>query len=82
MGLAETSFNISFPGEMMVTMMRRGLDYEAKKNALIHGGYEETLRKWQEIKESVDIDEMGLTSDEMFAVICYTLEKPPVYRYV
>lgn len=82
MGLAEHSFNVSFPGEMMVTMMRRGLDYEAKKNALIHGGYEETLKKWQQIKDTLgNIDNIGLTKDEIYAIICYTLQKPPVYRY-
>ncbi|XP_031565217.1 uncharacterized protein LOC116300481 [Actinia tenebrosa] len=82
MGLSEHSFSVSFPGEMMVTMMRRGLDYEAKKNALIHGGYEATLKKWQQIKDTLgNIDNIGLTNDEIYVVICYTLEKPPVYRY-
>lgn len=50
MGLAESSFTVSFPGEIMVTMMRRGLEYEGKKNALIQAGYQETLKKmvWSE----------------------------------
>ena len=82
MSLAEHSFSVSYPGEMMVTVMRRGLDYEAKKNALIHAGYEQTLIKCQQIEDSlVNIDNIGLTNDEIYAVICYTLEKPPVYRY-
>lgn len=83
MGLAESSFTVSFPGEIMVTMMRRGLEYEGKKNALIHAGYEETLKKWLEARETIEanLGRSGLTKDEIFAVICYTLEKPPVYRH-
>lgn len=83
MGLAESSFAVSFPGEIMVTMMRRGLAYEGKKNALIHAGYEEAMKKWPQMKETLEINSgrAGLTDDEIFAVICYTLENPPVYRY-
>ena len=83
MGLAESSFAVSFPGEIMVTMMRRGLAYEGKKNALIHAGYEEAMKKWPQMKEILEINSgrAGLTDDEIFAVICYTLENPPVYRY-
>ena len=83
MGLAENSFTVSFPGEIMVTMMRRGLEYEGKKNALIHAGYEETLRKWYEARGTIEanLGRAGLTKDEIFAIICYTLEKPPVYRH-
>lgn len=83
MSLAESSFNISFPGEMMVKMMGRGLDYEAKKNALINAGYAATLTKWEEIKAKnlLNLEELGLTENEVYAVICYTLEKPPVYRF-
>ena len=83
MGLAEKCFSLSFPGEVMVKMMKRGLDYEARKNALIHAGYQETLRRWQESKDSfvARLGKTGLTDDEVFAVICYTLESPPVYRY-
>ena len=67
----------------MVTMMRRGLAYEGKKNALIHAGYEEAMKKWPQMKETLEINSgrAGLTDDEIFAVICYTLENPPVYRY-
>ena len=83
MGLAESSFAVSFPGEIMVTMMRRGLAYEGKKNALIHAGYEEAMKKWPKMKETLEINSgrAGLTDDEIFAVICYTQENPPVYRY-
>ena len=83
MGLAESSFAVSFPGEIMVTMMRRGLAYEGKKNALINAGYEEAMKKWPQMKETLEINSgrAGLTDDEIFAVICYTLENPPVYRY-
>lgn len=83
MGVSENSFTLSFPGEIMVTMMRRGLEYEGKKNALIHAGYEETLKKWEEKKELIqaELGRAGLTNDEIFAIICYTLEKPPVYRH-
>ncbi|KAL9952450.1 hypothetical protein ACROYT_G039709 [Oculina patagonica] len=83
MGLAENSFTVSFPGEMMVKMMGRGLEYEGKKNALIHAGYEATLKKWEETKHKIEdnLGRAGLTQDEIFAVICYTLEKPPVYRH-
>jgi len=83
MGLAESSFIASFPGEIMVTVMGRGLDYEGKKNALIHAGYEETLKKWYEAKETIEanLGRARLTKEEIFAVICYTLEKPPVYRH-
>jgi len=83
MGLSENSFAVSFPGEVMVKMMGRGLVYEGKKNALIHAGYEETLKKWQEKEESIQahLGRAGLTNDEIFAIICYTLEKPPVYRH-
>lgn len=83
MGLAESSFAVSFPGEIMVKMMRRGLEYEGKKNAIIHAGYEETMKKWQEMKETIEVNlgRAGLTNDEIFAVICYTLENPPVYRH-
>ena len=83
MGLSENSFTVSFPGEIMVKMMGRGLQYEGKKNALIHAGYEETLKKWKENRESIEseLGRAGLTNDEVFAIICYTLEKPPVYRH-
>lgn len=83
MGLSENSFTVSFPGEMMVKMMGRGLQYEGKKNALIQAGYEETLKIWREKKESIqsELGRSGLTTDELFAIICYTLEKPPVYRH-
>jgi len=83
MGLSEESFAVSFPGEIMVEMMGRGLAYEAKKNAMIHAGYEQTLKTWEEKKESVqaELGRAGLTNDEIYAIICYTLEKPPVYRY-
>ena len=83
MGPQESSFTESFPGEIMVKVMRRGLDYEAKKNALVHAGYQETLKKWQERKDFilVNLGMAHLTDDEIFAIICYTLEAPPVYRY-
>ena len=83
MGFSEKSFTSSYPGEVMVKIMGRGLEYETKKNALIHAGYEETLKKWQDTKKSIqaDVDQAGLTDDEIFAIICYTLEKPPVYRH-
>ena len=83
MGLSESSFDLSFPGEIMVEMMQRGLDYEAKKNAMIHAGYEETIKRWKVEGEEISakLEGTGLNKDEIFAVICYTLEKPPVYRY-
>lgn len=83
MSLAEKSFNVSFPGEMMVKMMGRGLDYEAKKNAMIHAGYQETLKKWKAIQANnlLNLKDLGLSENEAYAVICYTLEKPPVYRF-
>lgn len=83
MGFSEESFTASFPGEIMVKMMGRGLAYEGKKNAMIQAGYEQTLKTWEEKKESVqaELDRAGLTNDEIYAIICYTLEKPPVYRY-
>lgn len=66
MGVSENSFTLSFPGEIMVTMMRRGLEYEGKKNALTHVGYEETLKKWEEKKELIqaELGRAGLTNDE------------------
>jgi len=83
MGMSETSFIISFPGEIMVNVMGRGLAYEAKKNALIHAGYEATLKCWEHRKEVLtqNTEGMKLTNDEIFAIICYTLQDPPVYRY-
>ena len=86
MGLSEGSFFGSFPGEIMVTMMRRGLDYEKKKNAMLGAGYDATIAK-TELEEFdfpsklAHCDPMGLSRDEVLALICYTLEKPPVYRY-
>ncbi|XP_072042240.1 uncharacterized protein [Amphiura filiformis] len=86
MGLSEGSFSDSFAGEIMVTMMGRGLDYEKKKNALVGAGYDATLIK-TELKEFdfasklTHCDAIGLTRNEVLAIICYTLEKPPVYRY-
>ena len=82
-GMSELSFTTSFPGEIMVNVMGRGLAYEAKKNAMMHGGYQETLEKWQKIKDSVgpSANRIGLLQDEIYALICYTLEKPPVYRF-
>ena len=83
MGLSEHSFTISFPGEMMVNVMGRGLDYEAKKNALIHAGYAETMKRWEKSNDDITKNTEGkmLTKDEIFALICYTLEHPPVYRH-
>lgn len=83
MGLSQYAFNISFPGEIMVNVMGRGLDYEAKKNAMIHAGYEVTLKRWEAIKDKLlpKIEGMGLTNNESHALICYTLEDPPVYKY-
>ena len=83
MGMSEQSFTVSFPGEIMVNVMGRGLDYEAKKNAIIHAGYEETLKCWEERQGVLTQNTKGtnLKKNEIFALICYTLEKPPVYRY-
>ena len=83
MGLNEHSFTISFPGEIMVNVMGRGLAYEAKKNAMINAGYEATLKCWEDRREVLtqNTEGLNLTKDEIFAIICYTLEKPPVYRY-
>eukprot|EP00794_Sanderia_malayensis_P007357 gene7357-8177_t len=83
MGMHAHAFTVSFPGEIMVNMMRRGLDYEAKKNAMIHAGYEATLKRWERVKEKIveKIKGINLTENEIHALICYTLEDPPVYRY-
>ena len=83
MGMSEHSFTFSFPGEVMVNVMKRGLEYEAKKNAIIHGGYEATLKFWESRKDilTVNTEGLNLTRDEILAIICYTLETPPVYRY-
>ena len=71
-GMSELSFTTSFPGEIMVNVMGRGLAYEAKKNAMMHGGYQETLEKWQKIKDSVgpSANRIGLLQDEIYALIC------------
>ncbi|XP_032228268.1 uncharacterized protein LOC5504108 [Nematostella vectensis] len=83
MNLSEHCFAVSYPGELMVTMMGRGLGYEAKKNAMMHSGYEATMKRWQDHEKSIKdaVAHIGLTRDETMAVICYTLESPPVYRY-
>ena len=83
MGMSEHSFTYSFPGEIMVNVMGRGLAYEAKKNAMIHAGYEATLKCWESRKDvlSQNTEGLNLTRDEVFAIICYTLEDPPVYRF-
>lgn len=83
LSMSEKSFTVSFPGEIMVCMMGRGLAYEATKNAMIHAGYEEILRSWESRKDSVfcKTKGMNLTEDEIFAILCYTLEDPPVYRF-
>lgn len=85
LGMEEQSFGLSFPGEIMVEVMKRGLDYEAKKNALVHAGYQETLKIWQEKRDSflANLEKLNicLTNDEIYAIICYTLETPQVYRY-
>lgn len=86
MGISEGSFVTSFAGEMMVTQMGRGLDYEKKKNAMLGAGYDETLRLLETKESDFDeklakSDDIGLTPNELHALICYTLEKPPVYRY-
>lgn len=85
LGPQEQSLQDSFSGKIMVEMMKRGLDYEAKKNALVHAGYQETLKTWQERKDSIlaNLEKLNvqLTEDEIFAIICYTLETPQVYRY-
>lgn len=41
------------------------------------------MKKWEEKKELIqaELGRAGLTNDEIFAIICYTLEKPPVYRH-
>lgn len=83
MDLSKDSFTVSFPGQIMVEVMGRGLAYEGKKNAMIHAGIEQTLKTWEEKKDWIqaELGCAGLTNDEIYAIICYTLENPPVYRY-
>ena len=67
----------------MVNVMGRGLAYEAKKNAMVHAGYDQVLKCWEDRKEKLsrNTEGLNLTQDEILALICYTLEKPPVYRF-
>ncbi len=83
MGMSQYAFTVSSPGEIMVNVMGRGLDYEAKKNAMIHAGYEATMTRWERKKDEILLNTQGmnLTNNEIHALICYTLEEPPVYRY-
>lgn len=82
MDMSEHSFDYPFAGEMYVTVMGKGLDYEAKKNAIINAGYKKTLKFWENIYNvRPKLKDLPLTEDEKQAVFCYTLENPPVYRF-
>lgn len=76
------SFDEPFPGEIYVTVMGKGLAYEATKNAIINAGYKETLKFWEHMYlQRPVLKNLPLTKDEKQAILCYTLENPPVYRF-
>ena len=80
------SYSTNQAGMLMVHMMGRGINYEAKKNAIVGAGLKWAQKILSAKRE--DEDELSVVhsmkEDELLAIIIYTLGHapyPPVYRF-